>query len=70
MGMFNPTHPPNIPQPPPAAHPAILGSIQSSLMGNSKKGAGAEASGMGFDDTIKSSQQGLKPPTTAKTLLG
>jgi len=57
--------------PPPAAHPAVLGSAQTALAGAASKKGGAVAEGMGFDNTIQTSPQGLKPPSTAKsTLLG
>lgn len=62
----------NAPTPPPAAaHPAVLGSTQTALIGSSAKKAGGAAEGMGFDNTIQTSPQGLKAPAAAKaTLLG
>jgi len=72
MGMLfsGPPKAPSAPIPPPAAHPATLGSTQVQLQGQSSLKAGAAAEGQGFDDTIKTSPQGLKAPNTAKTLLG
>jgi hypothetical protein len=64
-----PPAPPKIPAVPPAAHPAVLGSNQLALAGDTNKAAGAAAAGMGFDDTIKTSQKGLTAPATAKTTL-
>lgn len=57
--------------PPPAAHPATLGSINAQMMMQSKKNASSSA-GAGFQDTIKTSSQGVtEKATTAKaTLLG
>lgn len=57
--------------PPPAAHPAVLGSAQTALAATATKKAGSVAEGMGSDGTVKTSPQGLKPPDTGKsTLLG
>jgi hypothetical protein len=73
MGMlFNGApKPPNIPVPPPAAHPATLGSSMLALTGNNSKAGGAAAEGMGQNDTVQTSPQGLVNPATAKaTLLG
>ena len=58
--------------PPPAAHPPTLGSTNIALAGIAAKERAAAAEGMGFDQTIKTSPQGLKtPPLTAPaTLLG
>lgn len=60
------------PLPPPAAHPATLGSTASVMAGQNAKAAGAVAEGMGSSGTVKTSPQGiLKEPSTAKaTLLG
>lgn len=62
--------PPNVPMPPPAAHPATYGSaaVQGTLDTASK--TAKAAAGQGADGTVKTSPQGLKPPQTAKTLLG
>lgn len=62
--------PPAVPMPPPAAHPATYGSaaVQGTLDTASK--AAKAAGAMGSDGTVKTSPQGLKPPQTAKTLLG
>ena len=61
-----------IPLPPPAAHPATLASTSIALAGQNAKTAGAAAEGIGSNDTIKTSPQGLvEPKSTAKaTLLG
>ena len=71
MGFLTPSipNPPSVPLPPPAAHPATLGSQESQLAAQSTKKAGAAAEGMGFNDTIKTSPQGLEAPATAKTTL-
>lgn len=71
MGFLMPKAPsaPSLPTPPPAAHPAVLGSNQLALASQSSKSGSAAAAGMGFDNTIKTSQQGLTPPDTAKTTL-
>lgn len=63
-----PPRPPSPTMPPPGAHPPILGSSLS----NDVKDRAKAADGMGFDDTVKTSPQGLQtPPSTAKaTLLG
>ena len=60
------------PMPPPAAHPATLASTSVALAGTNAKAAGAAAEGIGSNDTIKTSPQGLvAPASTAKaTLLG
>lgn len=72
MGMFSGPKAPSIPTPPPQAHPPTLGSqmVQATQQQEAKEAAAAE--GMGFDDTVKTSPQGLKEaPSTAKaTLLG
>lgn len=67
-----PVHPPSVPLPPPAAHPSTLGSSSVALQGQATNKAGAAAEGMGFDDTIKTSSQGLtqKANTATTTLLG
>lgn len=68
FGGPKPTAPPI---PPPAAHPAVLGSAQTALAGSQTKQSGAAAEGMGFGNTIQTSPEGLKAPQTAKsTLLG
>lgn len=71
MGFPKPPSPPGIPMPPPAAHPAVLGSstVASTLQAQKKS---AEATKFTADDTIGTSPQGLKTPaSTAKaTLLG
>lgn len=62
-------HPPGVPIPPPAAHPAVLGNTQTALTADQSKSGGAAAEGMGLDDTVKTSSQGLNAPATAKTTL-
>lgn len=57
------------PLPPPAAHPAVLGSMEAQLAGNQTKKGAAAAEGMGMNDTLKTSPQGLEAPKTAKTTL-
>ncbi len=62
--------PPSVPMPPPAAHPAVLG---SSTVNSALKAQQARANAAVFtdDDTIKTSPQGiLKPVSTTKSLLG
>lgn len=73
MGMFNPS--PNtgrIDVPPPHAHPSTLGSVVSSSLGAIGKQKAAAAEGLGMDDTVQTSPQGLKnkPDTAKATLLG
>lgn len=70
MGFSSPK-PPQIPMPPPAAHPPTLGSNEA-LTGSKTQQAGTAAEGLGADNTIKTSPQGLTTtPTLAKaTLLG
>lgn len=69
--IFNPPHPSAPMAPPPAAHPAVLGSAQTALSGAEQKKSADAAAGAGMSDTIKTSPQGLKAPATAKsTLLG
>ena len=60
---------PSVTMPPPAAHPVILGSNQTQVAGEEAKKAAAAAEGMGMDDTVKTSPQGLQKPTTATTTL-
>lgn len=69
MGFGGPKAPAAPLQPPPAANPAVLGSAQTALAASNTKKAGAVAEGQGFDNTIETSPQGLKPPQTAKTSL-
>lgn len=71
MGFLAPSMPkPNIPMPPPpAAHPAVLGSQEVQLSGDQAKKRAAAAEGMGFSDTLKTTPQGLEAPKTAKTSL-
>lgn len=72
MGFLMPSapKPPALPMPPPAAHPATLGSAQLALADSSSKAAAGAAAGMGSNGTIKTTPGGLEPPKTAKTLLG
>lgn len=70
MGIGSPPKAPNIPLPPPAAHPPVLGSgssIDAAL--RSQRAATAATT---FDNTLATSPQGLlKKPSVAKsTLLG
>lgn len=68
MGMPKPS-PPNIPMPPPSAHPPTLGSSTvNAALATQKAGAAAEIMG----GTEKTSPQGLKtkPSTAQATLLG
>lgn len=71
MGFLAPPKPKaSIPMaPPPAAHPAVLGSQQVQLSGDQAKKSAAAAEGLGQSDTIKTSPQGLEAPKTAKTSL-
>lgn len=70
MGISTPK-PPAIPLPPPAAHPALLGSTATGLAGQQGKEASKKAEGAGSNDTIKTTPKGLEAPETAKaTLLG
>ena len=71
MGFLSPHIPaaPSLPKPPMAAHPAVLGAQQLALTDQTSKSSAAAANGMGFDNTIKTSQQGLTAPATAKTTL-
>lgn len=70
MGVAKPPAPPSVPMPPPAAHPAILGSSTVDAALRAQKDM-AKASVFTDDGTISTSPQGLKTPTTAKhTLLG
>lgn len=70
MGFTSPS-PPHLTTPPPAAHPPTLGS-QAALTGTIAGRNAKLAEGMGADDTIKTSPQGLteKPSTAPVTLLG
>lgn len=73
MGFLMPKGPsaPSLPMPPPAAHPATLGSSAVQDAGGLSKSGAAAAEGQGFDNTIKTSSQGLVAPNTTKnTLLG
>lgn len=68
MGISTPA-PPSVRMPPPAAHPPTLGSASIAQEQEQAKDRAAKADGMGFDDTVQTSPQGLKAPTTAKTTL-
>jgi hypothetical protein len=68
MGFMQPK-PPAARMPPPAAHPPSLGSAATALEQEASKKRAAEAEGMGMDDTIKTSPQGLTAPQTARTTL-
>ena len=67
--MPKPPTPAMAPLPPPAAHPATLGSLSVQQSGDSAKKAAAAAEGMGEGSTVKTSPQGLEAPKTAKTSL-
>lgn len=71
MGFGGPSPPP-VPMPPPSAHPPVLGSATSALAAQNAKQRAAGAEGMGFDDTIATSPEGVKekPNTQRATLLG
>lgn len=64
---FSAPKPPQVQMPPPSAYPAVLGSSLDEVKQRSKA-----AEGLGMDNTVKTSPQGLQtPPETAKaTLLG
>lgn len=68
----SPPKPQMPPMPPPAANPPTQGSQQIALAGEAAKAKAAAAEGQGFDNTIKTSPEGLQtPPSTAHaTLLG
>lgn len=69
--IFNPPKPTPPQMPPPAAHPAILGNQQIQLSQQQAAQRGKIAEGMGFDNTIQTSPEGLATPNTGKaTLLG
>mgnify|MGYP001551982615 CR=1 FL=1 len=67
--LFSKPSTPGITMPPPAAHPVVLGSSQTTAVGDQAKRAAAAAEGMGLDNTIKTSPQGLQKPATATTTL-
>lgn len=56
--------------PPPAAHPPTLGSASLAINTQASKDRARAAEGLGANDTVQTSSQGLKPSATAKTLLG
>lgn len=71
MGFLSPPKPKaSIPMPPPpAAHPAVLGSQEVQLSGDAAKKSAAIAEGLGESGTVKTGPQGLEAPKTAKTSL-
>lgn len=71
MGFLMPKAPtPTMPPlPPPAAHPATLGSLSVQLAGDKSNKGAAAAEGLGANDTVKTTPQGLEAPKTAKTSL-
>lgn len=69
MGMLSPPKPPSVQLPPPSAHVPTLGSASAQSAAARASSAATDAEGQGFDDTVKTSPQGLKPPQTAKTTL-
>ncbi len=76
MGFSGPKYepPPPVPLPPPAAHPATLGSQNAITAGPKSPGAGARAAAGAAtqDGTIATSPAGVdqKPATARATLLG
>lgn len=70
MGLTPPLKPPTIDMPPPAAHPAVLGTSTGVGLRAQKDRAHSET--FTADSTISTSSQGLKTPasTTKATLLG
>lgn len=70
MGFMSPK-PPAVPMPPPAAHPPTLGSASLAIASQQQKDRNKAAEGMGEDNTVKTSPEGLSPADTTKsTLLG
>ena len=71
MGFAKPPAAPSVAMPPPAAHPAVLGS-STVASGLKAQTARSDAQKFTADNTIGTSSQGEKTaPTTAKaTLLG
>jgi hypothetical protein len=63
---------PSVPMPPPAAYPPTLGSADVSAAAQQAKSRARAAEGMGLDNTVQTSPEGVKNQTeTAKsTLLG
>lgn len=62
---------PGIPMPPPAAHPATLGSAQLALTGLEARQRATKEEGGGFNNTLATGPQGVKSENTSKaTLLG
>lgn len=70
--MLSPPSPGRVPMPPPAAHPQTLGSSAVAMAGAQNAAQAAKAEGMGFDNTVLTSPEGVRDRTqTAKaTLLG
>ncbi len=71
MGQYKPAQP-SLSPPPPMAHPPTLGSASVALTGLEARQRAAAEEGQGFDNTIQTSPQGVKTPTTKPpaTLLG
>lgn len=71
MGFGSAPKPPSVGMPPPAAHPAVLGSatVASTLKAQKDQ---SDAGSFTNNSTIATSPQGLKtpPPTAKATLLG
>lgn len=63
---------PNVPLPPPAAHPATMGDASLALAGIEARRSARAAEGEGEDNTIQTSPQGVMQPATKapSTLLG
>ena len=73
MGLFGGGPKPlGIPAAPPMAHPPILGSSEVQLAGIQARQKALAAEGEGFDNTIDTSPQGVKPAASKNsgTLLG
>lgn len=68
----SPPTPPPVQLPPPAAHPATLGSAMSEIVRQKSEQTARAAAGKGSGGTVQTGQQGLKmePPTAKATLLG
>lgn len=62
---------PGVPMPPPAAHPATMGSAQLALTGLEARQRASAQEGKGFDNTLQTGPEGVKSENTTKaTLLG
>ena len=63
---------PSVPMPPPAAYPPTLGSANVIAAAQQAKSRARAAEGMGLDNTIQTSPEGVKSEseTAKQTLLG